>query len=468
MSALATPADPLGDAGLPAAVITNRRAALRRVPGKAKVGAVILGLFILVAIMGPWIAPFDPSATTPGQALPLGAYRHSSARHHRHRPGRPLAAARRDALDRRARAAHRRDRDHTLGADRHVGRLPRRVFRRGPVARGQRVPGPAGAAAAGGDPRLPAAHGRAAHGDRAERAGLAVGGAGDPRADAVAARARLRGRGTRGGREQLADHLLRDPPQRDRPDRRELRGNGPLRDPHLGRAGVPRRVGSVELELRDDALLGAGRQRRPARGVVVVRASWGLHRAAGHEPGPAQLRARRARQPTPARRQRQARSGGGRGGRPIRRRSYARPRRSAHERGRGTTRGRRGGADRYRRLGLGLGRRRPSDPAADPRHLGPVDRLSLRRRRRPRGPACRPGPARRRGGRAGGGIGLRQVDARVRLDAAAATARRDHRRKRDLPRPARRPPAGWTCSRPTPSSCARCAGARSRSCSRAR
>jgi len=44
----------------------------RHTPGKAKAGAVILGLFILVAIIGPAIAPFDPSATTPGQALPLG------------------------------------------------------------------------------------------------------------------------------------------------------------------------------------------------------------------------------------------------------------------------------------------------------------------------------------------------------------------------------------------------------------
>ncbi len=44
---------------------------LRHTPGKAKAGAVILGLFILVAIIGPWIAPFDPSATTPGQALPM-------------------------------------------------------------------------------------------------------------------------------------------------------------------------------------------------------------------------------------------------------------------------------------------------------------------------------------------------------------------------------------------------------------
>jgi peptide/nickel transport system permease protein len=44
---------------------------LRHTTGKAKAGAVILGLFILVAIIGPWIAPFDPSATTPGQALPM-------------------------------------------------------------------------------------------------------------------------------------------------------------------------------------------------------------------------------------------------------------------------------------------------------------------------------------------------------------------------------------------------------------
>jgi peptide/nickel transport system permease protein len=44
---------------------------LRHTPGKAKAGAVILGLFILIAIIGPAIAPFDPSATTAGQALPM-------------------------------------------------------------------------------------------------------------------------------------------------------------------------------------------------------------------------------------------------------------------------------------------------------------------------------------------------------------------------------------------------------------
>ena len=45
---------------------------LASLPLKAKIGAVILGVFILVAIVGPWVAPFDPSATTTGQALPLG------------------------------------------------------------------------------------------------------------------------------------------------------------------------------------------------------------------------------------------------------------------------------------------------------------------------------------------------------------------------------------------------------------
>src|ERR1700748_515620 len=46
--------------------------AVRRMPGKAKVGAAILGVVILVAIIGTVTAPSDPSAPTPGQALPLG------------------------------------------------------------------------------------------------------------------------------------------------------------------------------------------------------------------------------------------------------------------------------------------------------------------------------------------------------------------------------------------------------------
>jgi peptide/nickel transport system permease protein len=73
MSALAEPLEPVpGDAQqLPSAVVARKRGWLRRLPGKAKVGAGILAVFILIAIIGAAIAPFDPSATTPGQALPL-------------------------------------------------------------------------------------------------------------------------------------------------------------------------------------------------------------------------------------------------------------------------------------------------------------------------------------------------------------------------------------------------------------
>jgi peptide/nickel transport system permease protein len=69
MSALAAPADPLPDRPeKSAASVIARRS--RRIPGKTKIGAAILGVFILVAIIGPAIAPHDPSATTVGQALP--------------------------------------------------------------------------------------------------------------------------------------------------------------------------------------------------------------------------------------------------------------------------------------------------------------------------------------------------------------------------------------------------------------
>jgi peptide/nickel transport system permease protein len=74
MSAISTPVAPGPDAviDVPEAVVSKRFGMLRALPRKAKVGGAILAVFILVAVIGPSIAPYDPSATTAGQALPIG------------------------------------------------------------------------------------------------------------------------------------------------------------------------------------------------------------------------------------------------------------------------------------------------------------------------------------------------------------------------------------------------------------
>jgi len=73
MSALTSPlsSGPDAVAEISEAVISRRRSFLGALPLKAKIGGVILLVFIVVAIIGPWLAPFDPSATTAGQALPM-------------------------------------------------------------------------------------------------------------------------------------------------------------------------------------------------------------------------------------------------------------------------------------------------------------------------------------------------------------------------------------------------------------
>ncbi len=45
----------------------------RRMPPKAKVGAVMLGLFVLTAIIGPLVTPYDPSYQDPSPSLSLHA-----------------------------------------------------------------------------------------------------------------------------------------------------------------------------------------------------------------------------------------------------------------------------------------------------------------------------------------------------------------------------------------------------------
>ena len=45
----------------------------RRMPAKAKVGAILLGLFVLAGIIGPFVAPYDPSFQNPSPSLSLHA-----------------------------------------------------------------------------------------------------------------------------------------------------------------------------------------------------------------------------------------------------------------------------------------------------------------------------------------------------------------------------------------------------------
>ena len=45
----------------------------RRMPTKAKVGAVVLGFFVLAAIIGPLVTPYDPSYQNPSPALSMAA-----------------------------------------------------------------------------------------------------------------------------------------------------------------------------------------------------------------------------------------------------------------------------------------------------------------------------------------------------------------------------------------------------------
>jgi peptide/nickel transport system permease protein len=45
----------------------------RRMPAKAKVGAILLGLFVLAGIIGPFVAPYDPSFQNPSPALSMHA-----------------------------------------------------------------------------------------------------------------------------------------------------------------------------------------------------------------------------------------------------------------------------------------------------------------------------------------------------------------------------------------------------------
>ncbi|HZL55086.1 MAG TPA: hypothetical protein VFC22_05595, partial [Solirubrobacteraceae bacterium] len=58
------------------AVVPRRGQFLRTMPMKAKVGGVILAVFVLIAIFGPLLAPYDPSATSPLATGPVAPTLH--------------------------------------------------------------------------------------------------------------------------------------------------------------------------------------------------------------------------------------------------------------------------------------------------------------------------------------------------------------------------------------------------------
>jgi peptide/nickel transport system permease protein len=66
----------LGQASVDAGALAEGRQRLgrwRRLPAKAKAGVVLLGLFTLAAIIGPFVTPYDPSYQNPNPALSLHA-----------------------------------------------------------------------------------------------------------------------------------------------------------------------------------------------------------------------------------------------------------------------------------------------------------------------------------------------------------------------------------------------------------
>ena len=251
----------------------RRRLRLPRSP-KVLIGLAALPAFLVLAVIGPWIAPYNPARTFSTTAsFPLPPSAAHLARHHPAAAGRVLPAARGRAEHDPGRVRGRAGRDRAVGRRRRDRGLRRRPGRRPAVDAGQLLPGHAGPAAAHRHLRLPAAvPGQRRRADRADhrdhRLGLRRPGAAG--ADAVPAQPGLRGVGADHRRARLADHRLRDPAQPD-PDRRlVLPVHRALRRRHLHRAGLPRPGQPQPRELGRDALLRAGRRRGAERVLVVV------------------------------------------------------------------------------------------------------------------------------------------------------------------------------------------------------
>jgi peptide/nickel transport system permease protein len=67
---------PLTIEGRPAAPLRRLGSLGRALPPKARFGGGLLACFVLVAVVGPYIAPYDPSATNPNQFVAIGPTLH--------------------------------------------------------------------------------------------------------------------------------------------------------------------------------------------------------------------------------------------------------------------------------------------------------------------------------------------------------------------------------------------------------
>ena len=224
---------------------------------KAVVGLSILGVFAVVAVIGPWLVgdagefvavPLAPPSLshwfgTTGQGQDV------LAPDHRRRAQHAAAGIRRGVSG----GGHRRaGRDH--------GRLFRRLGRRGAEPAHQSILAHAGSAAGGGH-RGVSAVGAGDHRPRAGRDRLGLERARHPRPGAVAAPERLRLGGGGGRREPPAHHPVRDPPQHDVAARFVVHRVGDLRHRRPGRPGIPGAGRRRRGDLGDEPVLGQQRRR---------------------------------------------------------------------------------------------------------------------------------------------------------------------------------------------------------------
>ncbi len=245
----------------------------------------MLAFFVLLSIIGPFVAPYSPDQIFANSPVPAAAVGRALARHHEPAAGRVLPAAGRRRRHAAGVVHRRRDRHRAVGGRRRDRGLPGRAGRRPAVHAGEHLPGDARAAAAGHPVRLPRQ-------DRQQRPvprrphhlgdGLGLGRPRAARADAVAAQPGLRRLGPDHRREPVGGSSS---PRSCRTSLRSSRARSC--SPCCTRSGPTPRWPSSGWSTPNWSWGGmlfyaAGRQRGADRVLVVVHPAWPGDRAARH------------------------------------------------------------------------------------------------------------------------------------------------------------------------------------------